>query len=248
MEQNYYKQYFDFERTHWWFLARAEILRSYIQNLKFEKGIKILNVGAATGATSQWLQENGEVTSLEHEKNCIDFVKQKIDLDFVHGSVLNMPFQDKSFDLVCCFDVIEHVQDEKLAINELKRVCKKGGTILVTVPAFMHLWSLHDEINHHFRRYQLEDMKNLFGNNKGEIRFASYFNSKLYPLIYIIRKISTFFDKLFKKNPKSDFEGFKFSVTNKIFYKILSSEKVSLANGKTFPKGVSIILDWKKLE
>lgn len=247
MEQGYYKQYFEFERSHWWFLARAEILRNYIANLKLGTPLRILNVGAATGATSQWLEQFGEVTSLEFEQECIDFVKEKIGLEFIQGSILELPFDDNSYDLICCFDVIEHVDDDVLAAKELQRVCKPGGTVMATVPAFMHLWSEHDVINHHFKRYQLSQFKSLFTSDNGAVKFASYFNAKLYPFIYLTRKAMNGVRKIFpKEQASSDFENFKPGLTNDIFYKVFSSEKTSLAKNKPYSKGVSIILEWKK--
>ena len=69
------------------------------------------------------------------------------------GSVMDMPFDDATFDLAVSLDVIEHLEDDVGALHELRRVTKPGGALLVTVPAYQWLWSGHDEINHHHRRY-----------------------------------------------------------------------------------------------
>ena len=68
-------------------------------------------------------------------------------------SVLDMPFAEDSFDLAVSLDVIEHLDDDLAALRELRRVVAPGGALLVTVPAYQWLWSGHDEINHHHRRY-----------------------------------------------------------------------------------------------
>ena len=77
MDSNYYKVYFDLERNHWWFLARNEIIRSQVEELFQAKGraLKIINVGVATGASSEILANFGEVTSIEYEQDCIDYTK-----------------------------------------------------------------------------------------------------------------------------------------------------------------------------
>ena len=74
MDKNYYTEYFELERSHWWFLARKEILATQVSKLfGSNQSIRILNIGAATGASSQMLQAFGEVTSVEYEKDCIAF-------------------------------------------------------------------------------------------------------------------------------------------------------------------------------
>ena len=69
------------------------------------------------------------------------------------GRLEELPWDGATFDLITCLDVIEHTPDDRLTLRELRRVCKPGGWLLVTVPAYQALWSLHDEANHHYRRY-----------------------------------------------------------------------------------------------
>ena len=70
MDNYYYKDYFELERNNWWFLARNEIILSQVKDLYKIKGapLKIINVGVASGATSQMLEPFGEVTSIEYEQ------------------------------------------------------------------------------------------------------------------------------------------------------------------------------------
>ena len=94
MDSNYYKDYFELERNHWWFLARNEIIRSQVEELYQAKGgpLKIINVGVATGATSEMLANFGEVTSIEYEQDCINFTKIKIDIDIHLGTILDLKY------------------------------------------------------------------------------------------------------------------------------------------------------------
>src|ERR1700754_4006597 len=115
MQADYYKEYYELERTNWWFTARKQILRDQLIRLfPRQKNLKILNVGAALGASTILLQEFGEVVSIEYSKDCCDFVNQNLGLHFIHGSITELPFENNSFDLVCAFDVVEHVQDDLL--------------------------------------------------------------------------------------------------------------------------------------
>src|SRR5690606_6783902 len=124
-------------------------------------------------------QEFGKVTSLEYDADCCAFTREKTGLEIIQGSVLELPFADNSFDLVCAFDIIEHVENDQKAVEEMLRVLKPGGSICVTVPAFMSLWTKHDDINLHFRRYRKEGLESLFNKAKGGIGQCFYFNSFL---------------------------------------------------------------------
>ena len=248
MDKDYYIEYYTLEREHWWFVVRGKIIMQRLaKELPTNRPLKILNVGVATGHTTELLSQFGEVTSLEYDKECRDFTMERMGIDIVHGSILELPFEDNQFDLVCAFDVIEHIEDDQLGVNEMKRVCKSGGHVCVTVPAFMSIWSHHDVVNHHFRRYLKKEVVNLFEEPGGKIRYKNYFNSLLFTPIWAFRKLS-------RLKPRKDTEenaGSDFSVTsihslpNKIAGLIFNIERAMLNMGIKFPVGVSVMLLWQ---
>jgi ubiquinone/menaquinone biosynthesis C-methylase UbiE len=249
MNSNYYFEYYELERKHWWFRVRAEIIMEELQKvLPSDGGLKILNVGAATGRTSELLAQFGAVTSVEYEKDCCAFVKEKLGIDYINASITELPFEDETFDLVCAFDVIEHIEDDKKGVAELIRVCKKGGTTAVTVPAFMSLWSHHDVVNHHFRRYEQSEISKLFAPFDGKSIRETYFNSLLFTPILIFRTLSKFIPKfLIRKGAGSDFSVVnQESFVNKLTEKVFRREKQMLLSGKNFQKGVSFLYFWRK--
>jgi SAM-dependent methyltransferase len=255
MEHDYYKEYYDLERKHWWFVAREKILSNFIRknicNQKpQQKDLNILNVGYGPGRSSEYQSQFGTVTSIEYDQFCCDFASEKTGLQIIHGSITALPFENNSFDLVCAFDVIEHVENDALAVLELKRVIKNDAHILITVPAFMSLWSHHDVINHHFRRYKLPEIKKLFTKvNNGRIIFSSYFNFFLFLTIYSFRKIINLLDKGNKRNGSgSDFEAFQPGILNSMLFNLMYFESKFLTNKIKLPFGVSIIYSWKKSE
>jgi len=209
--------------------------------------LNILNVGIATGLTTEILSSYGNVTSIEYDKDCCDFVREKLNIDVINSSVTEIPFQDKEFDLVCAFDVIEHVEDDKKAVNELYRVCKSDGIVFITVPAFMSLWSEHDEVNHHYRRYIMRQIKNLFSDTQGNIIYNSYFNSILFLPILLFRLISRILPKKsIRKGSGSDFTVINNeNIINKLLYIIFNFE-VSIIQYIKYPFGVSILFMFKK--
>jgi ubiquinone/menaquinone biosynthesis C-methylase UbiE len=253
MQQDYYKEYYDLERKHWWFIAREKIISNHIKKLIADKklntqNLKILNVGCGTGRSSQYLSEFGEVVSVEYDKHCCEFAAEKTGLEIINGSITELPFEDNSFDLVCAFDVIEHVEDDQLAVSEMKRVAKSSGIVFITIPAFMSLWSHHDVINHHFRRYKLAQIVALFNKvADGNKLFTSYFNFFLFIPIYITRIVSNWI-KSGQNRPGSgsDFETFKPGIMADLLYKLMLFESKFINRNIKLPFGVSLLYIWNK--
>ena len=95
----------------------------------------------------------GEVTGIELSPTSVAVARARNVGEVVEGSVEELPFEDDSFDFAVCLDVIEHLDDDLQTLRELRRVVRPGGRLLVTVPAYPSLWSSHDVVNHHRRRY-----------------------------------------------------------------------------------------------
>lgn len=246
MEQSYYRAYYSLERENWWFKVRAKILLHRVRTLLAStKNPKILNVGVATGYTSELLAQLGEVHSVEYDEACFKFLQKNVPINVVQGSILALPFEDGYYDLVCAFDVIEHVQDDQQGVQELKRVTKPDGNVIVTVPAFMFLWSQHDEVNHHFRRYTAPRLRQLFISS-GRIAYISYFNALLFPPIALFRIISRFLPRKSVDGDQSDFAVVNGKIINSLLYAVFYVEHLFIKIGARFPVGISLALVWKK--
>jgi SAM-dependent methyltransferase len=241
MDRNYYVEYYHVERNHWWFKARLAILEKLIESVVSEKTekLKILNVGVATGLTSLMLQKFGEVVSVEYDQECCEFLRENVGIDAVNASLTDLPFDDNSFDVICAFDVIEHIQEDQLAVNEIHRCLKESGVSILTVPMFMSLWGDHDVINHHHRRYTLDSFSNLFIQTKLKVIYKSYFNFWFFPPIFLIRKLSNLL-KTKDKSIRSDFQKYSHSgFLQRIPYTVFKSEWFFIKNRIRLPFGVS---------
>ncbi|MBC7867453.1 MAG: class I SAM-dependent methyltransferase [Gloeobacteraceae cyanobacterium ES-bin-316] len=245
MNKEYVQQYVQLEKGHWWFVVRQKIILQFLKKYLAGANLKILNIGAAGGASTLWLSTFGKVISVETDSFFLEHLTEQ-NIEVVNASVTQMPFNDEEFDLVCAFDVIEHVADDTAAISEIERVCKKGGTICMTVPAFKMLWSNHDVVNGHYRRYTKKDLQELSEKPLVLEKICiNYFNSLLFVPILIARKISNF-TRGSQKSQQSDFTSFKtVALVNKIF-KFIFSLELTLLNKLHFPFGVSLIGIWKK--
>jgi len=204
---------------------------------------RILNIGVATGRSSEWLGELGDVVSLEYDADCCRLTRARTGLEVVEGTILDLPWESNSFDAVCAFDVVEHVEDDAKAIAEMKRVCRKGGILFVTAPASPLLWSEHDEINHHFRRYRIGELKALF---KGcDLLLCSGFNSLLFVPIAIhriLRRIVGCMISSQNRPLKSDFSRAQFSALSGLLEAMFGLENIWLSRGVCLPWGVSAMI------
>lgn len=234
MNQAYYKEYYHIEREHWWFLVRNKIIMTHLRRqLPVNSPLKILNIGIATGHTSELLTEFGTVKSVEYDQECFEFTKASVpSLDLIQGSILELPFDDSSYDLVCAFDVIEHVDEHALAVREMQRVCKPNGLACVTAPAFEFLWNQHDIVNHYIRRYNKTLLESLF-KSTGKIVFRSYFNFWLFFPIAGFRLMSRLLPLHQRKVEEagSDFTLMNGSIFQKVFYSIFNSENAFIKSG-----------------
>ena len=250
MNKDYVAKYAHLEINHWWFIIRQKIILQLLQ--KYVTGVKntsykILNVGAAGGASSKWLSQFGEVYSLEYDTAFTESLLAQ-NIAVVQGSITSIPFSNNEFDLVCAFDVIEHVKDDEKAFAELQRVCKPAGKICITVPAYQFLWSRHDNINEHQRRYTNTNLKKLVSKQPyNKIIYRTYFNTILFLPIFLVRII----ENIFKKNPdivKSDFEYYQTSsFINMVLQKIFSVE-LFLLKFIRLPFGVSLLMLVEKFD
>jgi SAM-dependent methyltransferase len=249
MERNYYRQYYSLEREHWWFRVRAGILTDvFARRVGAGEQMKILNAGAATGRTSEVLGDFGTVTSVEPDSECCIFLREELKMEVTEASATALPFANNTFDVVCVFDVLEHIMNDQQAVCELHRVNKESGWLMLTVPAYPWLWSMHDEINHHCRRYTWREIKKLLQTNGYKIEYITGFNVILFFPIAAFRLVTRIFRR--KNAPlRSDFDIPVLnnrSFVNRMLYKLFNLERKMLS-AITFPFGVSILVLAKKV-
>lgn len=149
--------------------------------------LRVLDAGCGTGRNLLEFSVLGPVQGVEISSEAIEFCAERGIHGITQAPIENMPLADGSFDLVLATDVIEHLDDDRLALRELWRVAAPGARLLVTVPAYRWLWGPHDEIYHHVRRYTLASLREaLFASGWSPV-VSSYFNSLLLPPAAAVR-------------------------------------------------------------
>jgi len=193
MEQTYYQDYFENQADHWWFLGRKKIIFSLLERHVGRDHLRrILDVGCGTGVALNSLQQYGDTLGLDRSYEALHLSRQMTRVPVFQAEFGSLPFKEKSFDLVCAFDILEHLENDKTCVEEAYRLCKPGGHLMVTVPAFQFLWGIQDEISHHKRRYRRGEITRLVQKIGFHPVFASYFNTFLFPPIAFIRGIARY--------------------------------------------------------
>lgn len=170
------------EDRHWWFASRTRAIMAYLDRyLGAGKDLRILDVGCGAGNMAHHLAAYGQVVGVDPYPKPLEVARQR-GLDVRQGSATDLPFASQSFDLVALLDTVEHVADETAVFAECRRVLRPGGKLLVTVPAFMWLWSNNDVINAHERRYTLAELKQKLQSHGMRVLQASYNNFFIFPL------------------------------------------------------------------
>ncbi len=187
MDRDYERQTHQAEDRHWWYRGRRTVLDGVIAGLELPTPARVLDAGCGSGRNMLELSRLGSVTGVELSDTSVALARQRDAGEVVSGSVLEMPFADDSFDLAVSLDVIEHLEDDLGALRELRRTVTPGGALLVTVPAYQWLWSGHDEINHHHRRYTRRSLQRVAEQAGWTQVRTTYFNSLLLPVAILLR-------------------------------------------------------------
>lgn len=201
MEQQLFTQMHELETKHWWFLARRKVIKKVLNTfMPTDKNRQVLEIGCGTGGNLDLLSHFGIVSATELDDQARQLAVAKSIATVKSGSLPNdIPYQ-QHFNLICLLDVLEHIEDDGAAIAKLATLLAAEGKLLITVPAYQWLWSSHDTLHHHKRRYTKKQLTQLLETHGFQILYSSYFNSLLFPLIFMVRKLAAWL----KKNNDSD--------------------------------------------
>ncbi|MBM2816575.1 MAG: 2-polyprenyl-3-methyl-5-hydroxy-6-metoxy-1,4-benzoquinol methylase [Ignavibacteria bacterium] len=237
MEEIVYHTNYELEDNYWWFVARNEILGRIIEektDLKQED--TALDVGCGTGGTMKYFSSRFDMLGLDMSPIALDYCRKR-GLTKLYSCTFDEFPKDIPLKAITMFDVIEHIEDDRGFVKTAFDLLPVGGWLIATVPALQSLWSSHDVVHKHFRRYEQLQFNRMLEITGFRIEYSSYFNSFLLPLALIRR----FTDKFFHNGNKSEAPVDAVSpLLNKIFRKIFSAEKTFLPR-ITFPFGLSLI-------
>jgi SAM-dependent methyltransferase len=187
LEEWRYRELYELEDRHWWFRSRRRVVRALMDQAGLGAAPRILDAGCGTGRNLVEYASLGTVEGVDFSADAVEFCRLR-GLEGVRQAALEqLPFESDRFDLIVATDVIEHLDDDRVALAELRRVAARGGRLVVTVPAYAWLWSQHDESMHHKRRYTAPRMRLALQAAGWTPRFATYFFTALLPGVAAVR-------------------------------------------------------------
>ncbi len=190
MELDAYRTMAATEDLHWWFCGRRSIAEAVIRSLDLPPSAQILEIGAGTGGNISMLEQFGSVTAVEMSDLARDIAREKTGRTFLEGYLPhNIPARNSTFDLICLFDVLEHVEEDESSLVAIHDLLKPGGRLLLTVPAHQWLWSRHDVELHHFRRYSRSQLRDRVARAGFAVDKLTYTNAALFPVAALMRLV-----------------------------------------------------------
>lgn len=191
MEKTHYAVEARLESTHWWFRGRRKLLSAIIVELGLPSDAPILDIGTSTGPNLRMLKTLGfhNITGIDKSPRAVRFCAKKGLGKVLLGDICRLPFDDGSFQLVLATDILEHVEDDLLALRQIHRVLAPGGTVLITTPAFKCIWGMQDDISHHKRRYLIRPLVQRLKQAGFISRESFYFNYLLFFPIWATRHL-----------------------------------------------------------
>lgn len=239
MEKHVYTETYKLEKDYWWHVSKRSLVKQALKKtFGDKKNIHILDAGCGTGIMmSEMEQLYPNVYGLDKSPLAREFC-QKRGLKNIHFGDLEkkLPFKTKSFDAITALDVIEHLDHDMLALEEFWRILKPGGKLFVTVPAYQFLWTNHDDLLWHKRRYRRNKLEKMVKALGFKVEKSSYFYSFLIPPAIFLFKFKLMFNS---GNSKTSVVGPK--PINWLLNLICALERKAM-DYFSLPTGISIFL------
>lgn len=181
MKNSYENHYREIEEKHPWFVARSNLFLSLMPT---NKNSSILDFGCGAGSFLRKLNYAGytDLSGVE--------VSETKPASTSDCFVITKSIQKRKYDVILMMDVLEHIEDDSAALVRIKSHLKPGGKLLLSVPAYQLLWSDHDTMNMHYRRYNRTSLKRVIKEAKLKTEFITNWNSMFLPIIAVSRLIS----------------------------------------------------------
>lgn len=192
MDRAVYDRMGEAEAEHWWFVGRRAVLDRLIRDrCDLPADARVLEAGCGTGGNLEMLAGFGVLDAFEYDPDAIATANAKGLADVRPGALPDgVDLPDDAYDLIALFDVLEHIEHDTPSLRRLGQALAPTGRMLISVPAMPWLWSHHDELHHHFRRYTRTSLRQTIEQAGLKADQVGYFNTLLFPAAIAQRAVS----------------------------------------------------------
>lgn len=176
-----------FEDRHWWFVGKRLLVASLLGDRLERPNQRILDVGCGTGGVLASLAARAHTVGVDRSVQALRHSRGRGVAAVACADMDRLPFGPARFDLVLMLDVLEHFDDDVAVLNGVRPLLRPGGAILVSVPAFQALFSAHDEVLQHRRRYSMSMLRRALERGGFAIRRLTYTNVAALPPAVLVR-------------------------------------------------------------
>jgi SAM-dependent methyltransferase len=232
MDEDYARNYRELWERHWWWRARREVVLEEIRRIGLTPGGQILDVGCGPGLFFEHLRQFGRVEGVESDSVLADASPWP---EHIRVGPFDAPMDlAQSYALILMLDVLEHMDDPRTALEQAATHLKPGGALLITVPAFESLWTNHDVINCHRRRYRKREVEGLISEAGLELESCRYF----FHWTVLAKLMVRLFEEISRPEPRPPRTPPQ--PVNRALY-LLSRVEQSLLGSVRIPLGTSIL-------
>lgn len=196
MDPGYAAAYRKLYERHWWWRAREAFLLERLRAARDEgSGRRILDVGCGDALFFDELADFGTVRGVEPDADMLSEGRWRA---AIHAGTLETFSAEEPFDWILMLDVLEHIETPGATLARARELARDEASLFLTVPAFASLWTRHDELNHHFRRYDRFSLSAELSGAGWELEESKYFFHWLAPLKLLVRLK----ERIVKRNPQ----------------------------------------------
>ena len=194
MDAEEYIKLVEVEDRMWYFRSLHGHVARELAAARLPAGAAVLDAGCGTGGLllrSRTVLPEATWSGVDLMPLACDLARRRCGpaIDIRQGSVTALPYENGSFDAVVSLDVICQIRDPENAVAEFARVLRPGGVAVINVPAYMWLWSYHDEAVHTSHRYTRPEMAALLQRGPFEAVRLTHWNALPFPAIWAKRKL-----------------------------------------------------------
>ncbi|MDD5681641.1 MAG: class I SAM-dependent methyltransferase, partial [Candidatus Omnitrophica bacterium] len=150
------------EKEHWFYRGKRAIVKLWINRLlTLKPSDRLIDIGCGTGMLVEAMRQVCRSFGVETSSLGLDIAREYNRKYIISGNILSLPLKDNCAKVVTALDVLEHIKDDRKALEELVRISEVSGIIVISVPACPYLMGDWDKSLGHFRRYRVSDFQHL---------------------------------------------------------------------------------------